>query len=65
MFNTMGSQASPGVLDLGLGNVTTDQLQKQMQERRKKKMLAAGNTNPGAYGDASMSPATALLFGLS
>lgn len=60
MPNTMGSLASPAMLDLGLGQVTVDQLQQQLQERRKKKLFAAGNAVP----DDSMSPATKLLFGM-
>lgn len=60
----MGKNASPGVLDLGLGQVTTDQLQQQLQEQRKKKRLAAGNTNLAAYGDPMATPATKMLFGL-
>lgn len=61
MPNTMGSLASPAMLDLGLGQVTTEQLQQQLQERRKKKLFgAAGVEQP----DLSTSPATALLFGM-
>lgn len=62
-FNTMGKLASPGVLDLGLGQITVDQMSEQLAMRRKKKLLASANGNPGAYGDVSL-PATRQIFGL-
>lgn len=63
-FSTFGPLASGSVLDLGLGNLTQDELAQQDEEKRKKKRLAAANGNPGAYGDGSQSPMSQHLFGI-
>ena len=48
--------------DLGLGDMLTQQLQDQEEERKKKIRQRLGQS-PSAFGDNTLGPATMALFG--